>query len=383
MRVKSFNGILSGKKEKSSSLPRRDFLKLCTVLAGAAGLPAGMASRVAEAIESPMRPPVIWLHFQECTGCTETLLRSTHPSLDTLILEIISVDYHETLAAAAGHQVEAALEKSMKENKGKYVCVVEGSVPTKDGGIYCKIAGKKAVDILKEVAAGAAAVIAIGSCASWGGVQSTPPDPTGAVGAADILKGMKVVNIPGCPPNPYNILGTIVHFLTFKKLPALDEEGRPEFAYGRLIHEHCERRPHFDAGRFAEMFGDEDHRAGHCLYKLGCKGPETHANCPTILFNDVPGAWPVGVGHPCFGCVEKTVGFKKPLHDFATLHGYTPPDNYPPIQVDMGGGMGPGAAALLAGVAGAAVGAGAMMTKRLGEKGGDGAEKKEEKEKKE
>jgi hydrogenase small subunit len=371
MRIKSFEP-LSSENESGTGMPRREFLKLCGILAGAMGLPYGMASRIAAAVASPARPPVIWLHFQECTGCTESLLRSTHPKLDTLLLDLISLDYHETLCAAAGAQVEEAMKKSMEANKGKYVCVIEGSIPTKDGGIYCKIAGRTAVDIVKEVAAGAAAVIAIGSCASWGGVQSTPPNPTGASGAAEVLKGTTVVNIPGCPPNPYNILGTIVHFLTFKKLPALDELNRPRFGYGRLIHENCERRPHFDAGRFAETFGDENHRAGYCLYKLGCKGPETYANCPTIQFCDISGAWPVGIGHPCFGCVEGTVGFKKPLHDLATLHGYTPPDTYPPIDSRKGGGLNAGAAALLGAVAGAAVGAGVMVARKMppaGEKG--------------
>jgi hydrogenase small subunit len=385
MRIKSLERILDG-NSRAAGLPRREFLKLCSILAAAAGLPCGMAERVAAALESPRRPPVIWLHFQECTGCTETLLRSTHPKLDTLLLDLVSVDYHETLAAASGHQLEAALQQSMKDNKGAYVCVIEGSIPTRDGGIYCKVGGKKAIDSVKEVASQAAAVIAIGSCASWGGVQSTPPNPTGATGAAEILKGTTVVNIPGCPPNPYNILGTVVHYLTFKKLPALDAENRPLFGYGRLIHEHCERRPHFDAGRFAAAFGDEDHRQGYCLYKLGCKGPETSANCPTVLFNDLPGAWPVGVGHPCFGCVEKTVGFKKPLHEHATLHGLTPPDTYPPITAEMGKGISPGAAAVLAGVAGAAVGAGAMLTRKLGGKadgkaGEKAGEKKEKTEK--
>jgi len=370
MRIKNFTAF-SSEKDNCAGMPRRDFMKLCGALAAAMGLPVGMAEKIASAVTSPARPPVIWLHFQECTGCTETLLRSTHPKLDTLILDLISVDYHETLAAAAGAQVEEALKKAMETHRGKYVCVVEGSVPTKDGGIYCKIGGKKAVDILKEVASSAAAVIAIGSCASWGGVQSTPPNPTGAKGAHEILEGMTVVNIPGCPPSPYNFLGTVVHFLTFKKLPALDELNRPKFAYGRLIHEHCERRPHFDAGRFAETFGDEKHRAGYCLYKLGCKGPETHANCPTIQFCDINGAWPVGVGHPCFGCVEGTVGFKKPLHDLATLHSYTPPDTYPPIDTKKGGGINAGAAALLGAIAGAAaVGAGVAM-KKMPSKGGD------------
>lgn len=227
------------------------------------------------------------------------MLRPSHPSLEHLILDLISLDYHETLNVGAGHQAEAALEHSVEENAGKFILVVEGSAPLKDGGIYCKIGGRPFVDIVKQTAAKAAAVVAIGSCAAWGGVQSSAPNPTGATGIPEVLKGTTVVTIPGCPPNAYNFLSTVLHFLTFGKLPALDEKGRPKFAYGRLIHENCERRPLFDAGRFADQFGDEGHRQGYCLYKLGCKWPMTHANCPSILFSDVgAGARPMSWESP-------------------------------------------------------------------------------------
>jgi len=206
-----------------------------------------------------------------------------------------------------------------------------------------------------------AAIIAIGSCAAWGGIPSADPNPTGATGVPEVLNGKTVVTIPGCPPNPYNFLSTVVHFLTFGKLPALDDKGRPKFAYGRLIHENCERRPHFDAGRFAEKFGDEGHRQGYCLYKLGCKGPETYANCPEIGFNELGGnSWPVGTGHPCFGCTEQGVGFHQPLHGLAEVKNVTPAAGQAPIDAGpRGKGMSAGAAALVGGIAGAAIGAGA------------------------
>ena len=153
-------------------------------------------------------------------------------------------------------------------------------------------------------------------------MPSTGPNPTGASSVSEVL-GKPVVTIPGCPPNPYNFLATAVHFLTFGKLPDVDQLGRPKFAYGRIIHEHCERRAHFDAGRFAHEFGDEGHRKGYCLYKLGCKGPETYANCSTIGFGDAgENNWPVGCGHPCIGCTEKGVGFTKPIHMTAQLKGH-------------------------------------------------------------
>ncbi|MCL2344689.1 MAG: hydrogenase small subunit [Desulfobulbus sp.] len=348
------------------SLTRREFLQFCAALATTLGLPPGADAAVAEAVATKRRPSVIWLHFQECTGCTESLLRAEHPTLEKLILDVISLDYHETLLAAAGHQAEAARLAAMAENKGQYILVIEGAIPTRNDGIYCKVGGKTALELTHECAADAAMVIAIGSCASWGGMPSTDPNPTGAKGVAEVL-GKPVVTIPGCPPNPYNFLATVVHLLTFGKLPEVDHLGRPRFAYSRLIHENCERRAHFDAGRFAMEFGDAGHRQGYCLYKLGCKGPETYANCSVIMFGDAgAGTWPVACGHPCIGCTEQGVGFHKPIHSLAKLKSIQPSVFLPRIVEEQGSGASLGAAALLAAVAGAAVGAGAMLTRNLG-----------------
>ncbi|MBM4189566.1 MAG: hydrogenase small subunit [Betaproteobacteria bacterium] len=352
--------------EKRLGISRRDFLGLCAALATTMGLPAGAEAAIIKAVAAKQRPSVIWLHFQECTGCTESLLRAEHPTLEKLILDIISLDYHETLFAAAGHQAEAARKTAMKQHKGKYVLVVEGAIPTKDGGIYCKVGGQTAVNMLKECAKDAAAVIAIGSCASWGGMPSTGPNPTGSSSVAEVL-GKTVVTIPGCPPNPYNFLATVVHFLTFGKLPEVDQLGRPKFAYSRLIHENCERRPHFDAGRFALEFGDPGHRAGWCLYKLGCKGPETYANCPTIGFGDAgENNWPVGCGHPCIGCTEKGVGFTKPIHALAELKSVTPPVGFPGVHESKGKSFDFTSAAALAAIAGAAAAGTAKLAQNLG-----------------
>ena len=356
-------------KQKLSGVSRRDFLKFCSVMAVGMGLPVSAGVRIAEAITSVKRPPVIWLSFQECTGCVESLLRATHPTLEHLILDLISLDYSETLSAAAGHQAEAAKEASILKNKGKFILVVDGAVPTKDNGIYCKIAGKTALQILNETAPHAAAIVAMGSCASWGGIAAAAPNPTEALGIPEILTGKTVVTIPGCPPNPYNLLSTLLHFITFNKLPDLDSKGRPKFAYSRLIHENCERRPHFDAGRFAVQFGDDLHRKGACLYKLGCKGPETHANCPSVLFGDVgAGSWPVGTGHPCFGCAEKGVGFSTPLHTLATIKDFTPPTFFTEAFPNKPG-LPSGLKSFATGTAGLVVGAaGAAMLTGLGKK---------------
>ncbi len=354
-----------------SSVTRREFLKFCTGVATVLGLGPALGATIAQAATAVRRPSVIWISAQECTGCTESLLRAHHPTLETLILDLISLDYHEALNAGAGHQAEAFRHQAMAENHGQYLLVIDGSIPTKDGGIYCKVAGKTIQEHLADAVPGAAAVVEMGSCASWGGVAAAGPNPTEARPAHEFIRAIDpakpVVSIPGCPPNPYNLLATVLHYLTFGRLPELDTKNRPIFAYGRLIHENCERRPHFDAGRFALDFGDPGHRQGFCLYKLGCKGPETYANCPAVGFGDVgQGNWPVGAGHGCFGCTEEGVGFHKPIHELSVLQSVTPPTAFPRVAEEQGGGATLGAVALTAGAVGAAFGAGAVLVSRLG-----------------
>jgi len=278
---------------------------------------------------------------------------------------MISLDYSETLCVAAGHQVEEALHASVEANDGNFILVVEGSIPTAMDGIYCKIGGRTCLEIMADIGPRAAAVVAIGSCASWGGVQSSGTNPTGAKGIHEVFSDKPVINLPGCPASPYNLLQTVLYYLTLGKLPELDDQNRPKFAYGTLIHENCERRPHFDAGRYAQQFGDAGHRQGWCLYKLGCKGPETHANCPSILFGDVgSGAWPVGTGHPCFGCSEEGVGFTKAIHEQSDFYTVTPPALYPDIDPSKGKGLTVGAAAVVGAAAGIAIGATAATAKK-------------------
>jgi hydrogenase small subunit len=336
-------------------ISRRTFLRrTCLIAAASVGLPDTAAAEFMKAVSAGRKPSVIWLHFQECTGCTESLLRTSHPGLDDLVLDLISLDYHETLLAAAGHQAEAARRTAMRQNAGRYVLIVEGAIPTADGGVYCKVGGQTALEMLNETAANAGAIIAIGSCASWGGLPSSGPNPTGAKGVNGVLKGKTVVNIPGCPANPYNLLGTVLQYATYGTLPELDDQGRPKFAYGRTIHEDCPRRPHFDAGEFAQAFGDKGHRSGWCLYKLGCKGPQTFANCSIQPFCEVPGAWPIGIGHPCFGCTMEGIAFTVPLFDNMPVPHPNPPATYAPILTEQGD-----AGLVGVGVAGAVVGAAA------------------------
>jgi hydrogenase small subunit len=321
---------------------------------------------VAATVGAARRPSVVWLHMQDCTGCSETLLRTSQPDLATLITNIISLDYHETVMAPSGKDAELALQDAMNQNDGKFVCVIEGSVPTGNDGKYLYLAGRKGTDVLKEVTSRAAAVISMGSCASWGGVPSSGPNPTGATGVDQLVKNKPVVNIPGCPPNPYILLATVLEYATTGKVPALDDKGRPKFAYDRLIHDHCPRRAHFDNGRFAKVFGDEGHRSGWCLYRLGCKGPVTHASCSTRHFNEVVDAWPIGIGSPCFGCAEQKIGYTVPAFDTADIGTPVPPALYTSINPEHKG-MSPLATGVGGVLGGAAIAAGVLVSKKLGE----------------
>ena len=220
-------------------LDRRDFLKACSLAAAAVGLPASAGAEMAEAAAKGRRPSVIWLANQECTGCTETLLRTSHPPLADLILDLISLDYNEALMTPSGHLAEEARRKAMEENAGKYILVIEGVIPTKDDGIYCKIGGQTSLEMVREAAETAGAIIAIGSCASFGGLPAADPNPTGAKGAPEVLEGKTVVTIPGCPANPYNFLGTALQYATFGTLPELDEQNDTPY----LVRGHFRKRP--------------------------------------------------------------------------------------------------------------------------------------------
>ncbi|MEN8107241.1 MAG: hydrogenase small subunit [Pseudomonadota bacterium] len=287
---------------KSQRISRRGFMKFCAATASMMALPPSMIPVIAQALEKARRPSVIWLSFQECTGCTESLTRSHAPTVEGLIFDAISLDYHHTLQAASGHAAEAAREAAMAENFGNYIMVVDGSIPTANPG-YSTIAGISNLDMLMETAKGAAAVIAIGTCASFGGIPHANPNPTGAVSVSDLVKDKPIINVPGCPPIPMVITGVLTHFLTFGTIPELDDLGRPKAFYGKSIHDRCYRRPFYDKGLFAETFDDEGAKKGWCLYKLGCKGPTTYNACATTKWNEGT-SFPIESGHPCLGCSE-------------------------------------------------------------------------------
>ena len=289
---------------ESKGVSRRDFLKWAGAITAMLALPANFTPLVAKAAELTDRLPVIWLHMAECTGCSESLLRTDAPTIDSLIFDFISLEYHETLMASAGWQAEENLEHAIEKYKGNYILMVEGGIPAGETDFYLTVGGKghTGEHSAKVASEHAKAIFAIGTCSSFGGVQAAMPNPTGAVALSKVTN-KPVINVPGCPPSEKNIVGTLLHFILYGSLPALDAYSRPKWAYGLRIHDLCERRGHFDAGEFVEEFGDEGAKKGYCLYKVGCKGPYTFNNCGKNRFNQHT-SWPIQAGHGCIGCSE-------------------------------------------------------------------------------
>jgi hydrogenase small subunit len=325
---------------------RRSFLKFCTAMTSAMALPPALAAQMAEGLAKARRQSVIWLSFQECTGCTESLTRSHNPTLEGLIFDFISLDYHHTLQAASGQAAEHAREAAMKANAGKYIVVVDGSVPLKDDGVYSTIAGITNLQMLEDTVKDAAAVVSVGTCAAFGGIPKARPNPTGAAAITEIVTDKPVINISGCPPIPVVITGVLTHILTFGTIPELDHLGRPLAFFGDTIHDRCYRRPFYDKGLFAKSFDDEGARQGWCLYELGCKGPTTYNACATVKWNDGT-SFPIESGHGCIGCSEP---------DFWDAGGF-----YKALSQ---GSWGTAEGIAAAAVAGAAIGTGAAMMSR-------------------
>lgn len=296
----------------SKGISRRDFLKFCAMMGAWLGLESSGVAQVAEALQKKSRLPIIWLHLQECTCCSESFIRTAHPILADLIFDQISLDYTETLMAPSGHQAEKSMHDTMQKYKGEYILMIEGSVPVGNEA-YCCIGGRSAKQIVEEAAEGAKAIVAWGNCASAGCVQAAHPNPTGAKPIHRVIKGKTVMNVQGCPPIAEVMAGIVVHLLTFNRIPQLDSLGRPKAFYSRRVHDTCYRRANFDAGLFVESFDDENARRGYCLYKVGCKGPSTYNACGIIKWNEGT-SYPIQSGHPCIGCSEEGFWDKTPFY---------------------------------------------------------------------
>jgi len=344
-----------GEYLRMQGVSRRGFLKFCSATASLMALPPSAVGQVAEALATARRPSVIWLSFQECTGCTESLTRSHAPTVESLIFDAISLDYHHTLQAAAGYGAEEARMAAMEENAGKYLLVVDGSIPLGNPG-FSTIAGISNLDMLKETAENAFAIVAVGTCAAFGGLPHADPNPTGAVSVSDIITDKPIINVSGCPPIPVVITGVLAHFLTFGTIPELDALGRPAAFFGQNIHDRCYRRPFYERGQFAETFDDEGARKGWCLYKLGCKGPTTYNACATLKWN-AGTSFPIQSGHGCIGCSEPNFWDKGGFYD--------------PLSAGMWGSRD---ALLGAAAAGAALGVGSALAARSRKKKAQAAE---------
>ena len=286
---------------RARGVSRRDFVKFCTWMSACLGLEASGVAQVVRALETKRRLPIVWLHFQECTCCSESFIRSSHPLVADILLDKVSLDYTETLQAAAGFQAEQCLRDTIRNNPGGYLLMVEGSVPMADGGVYCCIGGRSALEIVREAAAGAKAVVAWGNCACAGCVQAAKPNPTTATPIHQVVAGKPIINVQGCPPIAEVMAGVVVHLLAFDRIPQLDALGRPKAFYSRRVHDTCYRRPYYDAGLFVESFDDENARRGFCLYKMGCRGPTTYNSCGVMRWNNGV-SYPIQSGHGCIGC---------------------------------------------------------------------------------
>ena len=287
---------------QQAGMSRRAFLKFCAASATLMALPAARAAEMAKRLANMPRPTVIYQSFQECTGCLESLTRSFQPTLENLIFNTISLAYNDTLMAASGEAAEAAREEAMRKAWGKYVLLVDGAIPRGEDSVYCVAGGKSALDSLTHAAKGAAAVIAVGTCSSFGGIPHAAPNPTNATSVQELVGDKPVINLSGCPPIPEVITGMITYYLSFG-LPELDEHHRPIMFYGTSIHDRCYRRPFYDEGLFAQSFDDKGARNGWCLFELGCKGPVTHNSCATLKWNAAT-SFPIESGHGCLGCSE-------------------------------------------------------------------------------
>lgn len=314
------NGTLIDRLEKQG-VSRRDFLAYCTWLASMIAVGPALTSQVrgedlANKLAIVKDPVMVWLQLQECTGCIESTIRSGSPDIGSIICQLVSLNYIELLMGSAGNNATAALEAA---SAIPHVLVVNGSIPLLYNGAACTIGGKSARQVLESAAKNATAVLAVGDCAYYGCVQAAHPNPTRAVGVQNIITDKPVVNVPGCPPIADVITATIAYYLTYGTTPPMDGENRPLFAYKDRIHDNCPRRAHFDAGQYVEVFDDEGSRNGWCLYKVGCKGPDTYAPCPVIRWNGAL-AFPISAGHPCLGCtmrdwVDRSTPFYQQLKD--------------------------------------------------------------------
>jgi len=292
-----------------SELSRRDFIKIAGASLALLGLSQMLTPKVVKALEKTAgKPAVIWLEGQDCAGCVESFLNNLEPPATSILLDSISLRYHETAMAGSGYQAEDILSKTIAE--GGYILVIEGAIPLAQDGLFCTIGGKPFKDIVRESAKNAAAIVCVGSCSSYGGIPRS--GPTDAVGYLyrgtqlhhyyDDVGNKPVINLPSCPLHSERLVAVVIHYLTFGTIPELDAFQRPLAFYKYNQHENCERRGHFEAGRFLTDWGDPNQQ-GWCLYMKGCKGPWAYQDCWKRLWNARTN-YCIRANIPCVACSE-------------------------------------------------------------------------------
>lgn len=287
------------------------------------GVPSKLLECCVEILEYMGDMRLVWLHLQECTGCSESLLRTEEPGFDTLIFDVFKLHYHDLVLAASGHNAQAILESIVQT---PYILLVEGSVSMGAQEQYITLGGKSGYAEAAHLIQHAQAVFAVGTCSSYGGIQSAHPNPTNSFALHEVFS-QEIMHIPGCPPSDKNIIGNLLYVYLLGELPPLDELKRPLWAYAKSVHDLCERRGAFLSGDFVESFDDPAMAQGYCLYKVGCKGPYTFNNCPKVKFN-AKTSWPVQAGHGCIGCSEPNFWdnfglIEKPISN-ASIQGFVP-----------------------------------------------------------
>ncbi len=284
-------------------LSRREFIRLMAGLAAGAYMADMVVPRIAEAFAGKKKVPVIWLEMMTCSGNVLSAANTFHPGMQEVLWDIIDLRYSNTLMAAEGERAIQELLRTLKEERGRYILIAEGTVATRANGMFSLIGhhldGRPftSLEAIKLTAPDAKHIMCLGTCASFGGPYAAKPNPSDSKAVAAVIDE-PVVNVPGCPANPDWAIGTLVHLILYGT-PNLDGFRRPTMFYGKRIHDWCPRRQHFDNGKFAEQPGEDA-----CTYKIGCKGPVTFADCPTRKWNSEHVNWPVGANTPCIGCVN-------------------------------------------------------------------------------
>jgi hydrogenase small subunit len=285
----------------SRKIDRKEFLEIIGKTAGAAGISSVLWASCKKEIKKEMeRTPLIWLQGQACSGCSVSMLNTVNPDIPEFITKYISLNFHQMLSASSGEKFTGIIRDALNEKRKDYILVLEGSIPA-ENGTFCTagMLNGRQVSVenwVTDLGKNAKAAIAVGTCASFGGIPAAGGDVTGAKPLSEILKNSNIVNIPGCPAYPDWIAGTIIHILLHGR-PDLDEYGRPEIFFSKTVHETCTRLQDFKKGKFASAWGDEG-----CLYRLGCLGIDTNCDISKRKWLGVNSCTASGSG--CIGCTE-------------------------------------------------------------------------------